>query len=70
MADVVITFTIPSAQVARVQNDLCASANLPSTPANARQVVIDLVTNTCLQVEMMETMAAAQATQLPVIGIT
>lgn len=51
MADTAVTFTIPSAQVSRVVNDLCVAVGLPVSAANAKQAVINWVTQTCINVD-------------------
>ena len=51
MADTAVTFTIPAAQVSRVVNDLCVAAGLPVSAANAKQAVINWVTQTCINVD-------------------
>ena len=61
MADTTVTFTIPSAQVPRVINDLCVAAGLPVSAANAKQAVINWVAATCQNVDNAVAQQAALA---------
>ena len=54
-----ITLTIPNSDVDRVVTALCAAGNVDPTPANAKDVVRDMIRRTVANVEYAAAVAAA-----------